>query len=393
MKLLSTSNLLRTELLRLVGQYSNITFAVAWASASTDVFKNLTQKKQNILNSVIGTHFYQTHPDVLDEFVDSQSVKFVLQPSGVFHPKVFLFWDDNHWELIIGSANLTVGALGANTELCMLITDGDAQDHLKNEVITIIKNYSKGAHTISRKQAENYRNIWMVKTPQLKKLAGIYGENVAKLTPIDSSVMSMSWRQIYELMRQDKIHGFNARCVLLDKIQKEFQRTPHFIDMDLEIRLAVSGLRSSFVKNSEWFGSMVGAGVFYSAVNNNNIHLSKALDNIPLTGGVTRSNFFDFIQEYCKAFPKGRDGIGTATRLLALKRPDVFVCVDSKNKKLLASNFGIKTSGLNYESYWDEIIERILDSPWWLEPEPRSENERQAWNGRAAMLDAIFYEQ
>ena len=35
------------------------------------------------------THFYQTHPDVLNAFIGSDTVKINHQPHGVFHPKAY----------------------------------------------------------------------------------------------------------------------------------------------------------------------------------------------------------------------------------------------------------------------------------------------------------------
>lgn len=137
---------------------------------------------------------------------------------------------------------------------------------------------------------------------------------------------------------------------------------------------------------------MRGAGCYHQAVNNNNPHLSKALDQIPLNGPVLRDHYNSYISEFVRAFPNGRHGIATASRLLALKRPDYFVCFDSQNKKKLCMDFGIKKqSQMNYERYWDEIIERIMDSAWWLEPRPTNILGGRVWDGRAAMLDAIFY--
>jgi hypothetical protein len=117
------------------------------------------------------------------------------------------------------------------------------------------------------------------------------------------------------------------------------------------------------------------------------------LDCIPFDGTVTRAQYESYIAEFIKAFPDGKDGVGTATRLLSMKRPDQFLCVDSANKKKLARDIGIKyASQLNYERYWDEVIERIMDAPWWQSYPPKPETELRAWTGRAAMLDAIFYE-
>ena len=137
----------------------------------------------------------------------------------------------------------------------------------------------------------------------------------------------------------------------------------------------------------------MGVGYFQQAINNNNEHLSNALEKIPLTGEVSKAQFDAFIEEYLKAFPNGRHGIGTSSRLLALKRPDYFICVDSKNRDKLTEKFDIRKSGLNYDRYWYEIVGRLIDTHWWKSAPPSDPIELEAWQGRAAMLDALFYEE
>src|SRR6267378_8234270 len=125
MKLITTNTTLVSTLSRLTRTYPNVAFAVAWASASTSVFKLLLKHSTRITKAVIGTHFYQTHPDVLDAFVGSENVRFVLQPTGVFHPKLYIFWNSKQWEALIGSANLTAGALSTNSEVMVLLSGVD----------------------------------------------------------------------------------------------------------------------------------------------------------------------------------------------------------------------------------------------------------------------------
>ena len=62
---------------------------------------------------------------------------------------------------------------------------------------------------------------------------------------------------------------------------------------------------------------MSGAGYYHQAINQN---ISDALDLIPMNGVVSRIEYSSFIDCFVKAFPNGRDGIGTASRLLALKK-------------------------------------------------------------------------
>ena len=38
----------------------------------------------------------------------------------MFHPKIYIFWDEYHWEVLVGSANLTAGALNRNSEAMVL---------------------------------------------------------------------------------------------------------------------------------------------------------------------------------------------------------------------------------------------------------------------------------
>lgn len=392
MKLITKNSDLKNNLSRLIKKYPNVAFAVAWASAGTEIFDELIEHKDQIHKAVIGTHFYQTHPDVLDEFVGSEDVRFMLQPRGVFHPKIYIFWDVKHWEVLMGSANLTAGALNKNSEAMVLIADGDqGTSTLKDDAIDLIENYWTDARTISEANAISYRALWLKQQPALKRLSGEYGSNTKSKAPNDSAVMSMTWADFLTAVKKDVAHGFKERCELLKLVHTEFELTGQFQQMTLGMRKTIAGLPTDFNEHWGWFGSMRGAGYYHQAVNENNPHISNALDEIPLTGPVSREHYDAYLAEFVQAFPNGRHGVAIASRLLALKRPDYFVCFDSKNKTELCKDFDIKSSDMDYARYWDEIIERITDSAWWNEPRPTNTLASTVWDGRAAMLDAIFY--
>ena len=203
--------------------------------------------------------------------------------------------------------------------------------------------------------------------------------------------MSMSWKQFLGAVKKGQFHDFNERCDLLRVVRSAFLKHPDFASMEVRLRKTIAGLPNDYDRRWGWFGSMKGAGYYRQAVSDNNPHLSRALDKIPLQGLVSRSQYEAYLAEFIKAFPRGRHGTATASRLLALKRPDQFVCFDSKNQTELCKNFGIKQTGMDYDRYWDEIVERITDSPWWNAPRPNNERDGDVWDGRAAMLDSIFY--
>lgn len=124
MKLLTGGPSLDSRLAALVESYPNIAFAVAWAGTGTKTYDALLRHRSRIQHGVIGIHFYQTHPNVLHNFTGSDAVRFVLQPQGVFHPKVYAFWNNDTWEILVGSANLTTGGMGDNAELVLHADSG-----------------------------------------------------------------------------------------------------------------------------------------------------------------------------------------------------------------------------------------------------------------------------
>ncbi len=393
MHLLTGGSILSEKLIQLINAHNHVAIAVAWASAGTEVFKLLKKHQNKIRWAIIGTHFYQTHPDVLENFIGCDKVRFILQPQGVFHPKVYLFWTAARWDILIGSANLTTGALRKNSELMLHLSSEDTDTDIESQLQVQIKEYWNKGEVITEESALKYRKLWKLQQAALKRVSGEYSNDTQSKSPIHSEIMSMSWTSFFNAAQADPYHGFNERCDLLDLVREEFRRIGHFADMEIGVRKTIAGLPNDFNEHWGWFGSMRGAGKFHRVVNDNNPHLSAALDLIPMDGALDRVHFDSYVDEFKEAFPDGGDGVGLASRLLALKRPDYFVCLDAKNRTQLCKGFGIKQAGMTYDRYWNDIVCRVLDSVWWNEPRPNDPIAIRVWMGRAAMLDAIFYEE
>jgi len=392
MRLVHDAAALASTLERLIRTSDAVSVAVAWASSHTPAFKQLVKAAPRLKRVVIGTHFYQTDPAVLAAFVGSNPVRFILQPAGVFHPKIYLFQKRATWTLMVGSANFTSGALTVNSEAMLELTDADpSADEVKVECENLIETYWKRAKSVTDAEVQRYQALRRIHQPRIERLAGTYGNPRVRKPPIESDVMSMDWPEYLDRVRQDKVHGTAQRLRLLSQIREAFVRYSSFSAMPTEIRRAVAGLSNSAIPNSGWFGSMGGAGQFQRVVNGNSSHLSDALALIPMDGPVDRAQYDHFIARYTDAFNEGRHGLGTATRLLAMKRPDLFVCVDSKNKSELCAELGLVQRGLDYSRYWDDVVERIRDAPWWRSQRPRDKEATEVWDARAAFLDAIFF--
>ena len=399
MKIITTPGKLENEFLKLLDEYSNYYWTTAWASSKSKPFEKLVKNQKRINQIIVGIHFYQTHPEFIETFLDNENVKFIEQPQGTFHPKLFLFHNnDKDWKLIIGSANFTKSAFTQNTEISTLITPQDLNSNkVLESAFTFIKKTWNEAKYFTIDDLENYRTIWKNQKPKLNSLSGNYGNITKKISkPIHlSSIMNMKWEDFIENVKNAEYHSLKSRIGVLETSKKLFKKSNSYSDLNDDERKFIAGLPNKLIVEDgiDWayFGSMRGNGIFSNRIGNNEIEISNALDEIPLFGQITKTHYNRFLIHFRKVF--SGNNLITASRLLAMKRPDTFVCLSSKNKSSLCKNFGIIQSGLDYERYWNDIILRIYDSEWWINPNPKNEDERKVSNGRSAFLDALYYEE
>lgn len=402
MKLITESKILEKEFLRLLDSYNQYYWLTAWAGATSKAFEKLYSYRDKIKQIVVGLHFYQTHPDFIERFLDLESVRYIKQPEGTFHPKMFLFYNSNtEWEILIGSANFTHAAFNVNTEISTLITSRDSTfDFRLNEVFDLINSFWSDCNNFDRHELEAYRKIWKNNKPKINSLSGKYGSRTndkkQKNKPIyQVPVAIMDWNEFIQKVKQGKHHSLDSRIKVLEIAKDLFKKVDSFYQLTTDERKFIAGIDNNTIEthgvDCKYFGSMVGSGKFKNKIIENDLNISKALDEIPLSGQIAKIHYDRFLENYSKTF----DGnfLGTATRLLSMKRPDIFVCLDSKNKSALCKDFEIVQSGLDYQRYWDDIILRIYDSVWWLNPDPKNETEKRINDSRAAFLDSIYYEE
>jgi hypothetical protein len=374
-----------------------------WLPVGFDAFDHLMAHAPKIDKLVVGTHFYQTHPDFMETFLNDKRVRFVLNPEGVFHPKVYLFTKPGGtWECVVGSMNFTRPGLSTNDEMAVLLTGDDpgADKAFGNLTATIDGHWQK-AMPSSQGSLEAYREAWKRKQQAQKFLRGKFGkpgqeQDDGGKTTLDIDICRLTWAAFFQRVQSEKEyppHGNSmvGRLKVIRVVRGMFGHLQHFKDIDLAGRQRIAGLVMADGINFLWFGSMRGAGYFKKAINNNDDCLSHALDAIPPSGGVSRGDYLEYMRRFKEAFPKGGGGPATATRLLAMKRPDTFICMDSRNREGLCDAFGLHRT-VDDEVYWDSIIERIRESTWWNAQAPPGGEEREVWEARAAFLDTLFYD-
>jgi hypothetical protein len=398
MELVTDTKKLSKTFINLTKKYRYISFATAWASTGHEAFRLLLEYQEKIQHSTIGLHFYQTDPEVLVQLQHNKNVRFISQMDGVFHPKLYLFWNTpTDWALLSGSANFTNGAFNGKNQETMLLTKGESTDFFQ-EISRFLKNDCfDNAVEIGDEQIEHYRTLYNQRQKPLQTLSNRYlaGNKHSEMgkSILSTNILTYSWEKYFKTIQQDKNHSFKDRLDLLDYVKEFFQNNANFLSIDSEVRKLISGLfnnaRASQELDYGLFGSTNSNGNFHEKINDGNPRIAQAIDLIPPIGAVSKHDFLEYNRIFQQAGYK--NPIGVATRLLTMKRPDLFFCFNGANKEKICAELGLPKN-LNAERYWDEILLRIYDTAWFNSSRPQDTIEQKAWDGRVALIDCIYYE-
>jgi hypothetical protein len=132
--------------------------------------------------------------------------------------------------------------------------------------------------------------------------------------------------------------------------------------------------------------------------------LDKALNHIPLNGEVSTQNYQSFVNDYQTAFATINEPapLTPATRLLAMRRPDLFVALNSPKLETICLGFNIvKVNNRDFDGYWQQIVKTVHFSAWHRENEPEKDDMlslgensyslAQLWRYRAILADLFFH--
>lgn len=390
---------LRKALPKLIAKHDQIYMAVAWAH-SGPVSDKLIENKHKFRSVTVGLDFCATDPDFVDSLRKVPNA-FVFKKSGAcFHPKIYLFVSGQSAVAIVGSANFTSGGLGNNVEACLHLS-GDATEPAVAELLATMETYAPHRQPVTEQLADAYRRQAEIAASRPRAPSPILPSDKADFQRIDSDLLKMDWAAFIHEARKDPNHHFETRMRFLRYLQTLFAKAQSFDDLTVPEWKAVAGIvhqdavAGSGLEKDQigWFGSMQGSGSFTKLIANKDGRIAKAIDCIPRLGPVREKDFYRFCTLFESAFAdSARTGrTPTATRLLAMKRPDVFVCVNKGNKASLAEALHFAPSTLSLENYWERVIEPIRLANWYNAPRPKGPD-AEAWDCRAALVDAIHYD-
>lgn len=398
--LLNTRNL-QNALQNLIQNHAEIQIAVAWGynGKLADILLENSAKFSSV---IFGLNGFATSPDLVDRLIGIKNAFIAKADEGTFHPKIYLFQTGTNVEAIVGSANFTNGGLGRNYEACIHIK-GSVGDKIFEQIRDEISSYVSIRQPATPELSDTYRRQFDAASKRQTQKNPILPDDNKNGRGLTSALSKTSWSEFVECASNSIHHDFDERISLLRKFQSLFASTENSSELSVSSWKGIAGTlrtdddaRGMDDYNWGWFGSMGGNGDFASLVAKRDPKLGEALDCIPRKDPVTLADFHSYCRKFNDAFMDAKaqhvGGYPTATRLLAMKRPDTFVCVNGKNIRNLAQALNFARTTLSLDNYWERVIVPIQASPWYNSDRPEGKN-RELWDYRAAMLDIIYYDE
>lgn len=384
---------------QLIEDHNEIHVAVAWGY-NGHLADCLLRNKHKFVSVTFGLAFCQTDPNLVDRLVGVENA-FVADSGGkTFHPKLYYFRTGSVAEAIIGSSNFTAGGMDKNWEASVHIK-GPRTAQIFEQTRECLKSYAGLRRCVSKQLAESYRLQFDAAKTLRKPANPILPGTGLPSAQIDSQLVKMSWNAYVGAVKKSPHHNFDTRLSLLRECQTMFASVKSFADLSTNQWKAIAGVIGPKQKVDAgldrydwgWFGSMKGMGDFANRVSEQDSFLAQAVDCIPRHGDITKGQYEDFCQNFLRAFDKSSrvGGVPTATRLLAMKRPDTFICICKPNIAGLSDALSFPKTKLDLENYWDQVVEPMRISRWFNVPRP-TDAYGELWDSRAAMLDAIYYD-
>jgi len=384
---------------QLIEDHSEIHVAVAWGY--NGYLSDCLLRNKNKFSSVtFGLAFCQTDPDLIDRLIGVKNAFVADGGNKTFHPKLYYFRTGDVAEAIIGSSNFTRGGMDKNWEASVHIK-GSWNAPFFSQTRDCLESYAGLRKAVCKNLAESYRlQFDAARTLQKPRNPILPGPGLPA-AQLNSPLVKMRWDEYINAVKASPHHNLDARLSLLRECQIMFASVKSFAELSSSQWKALAGVIGSKQKLDAgldghdwgWFGSMKGMGDFANRISEQDAFLTRAVDCIPRYGDVSKAQFEDFCRNFLQAFTNSSriGSVPTATRLLAMKRPDTFVCISKPNMAGLSDGLAFPKTTLDLENYWDRVIEPIRISPWYNAPRPTGEY-AELWDGRAAMLDAIYYE-
>ncbi|KTF14985.1 hypothetical protein Q4540_11610 [Pseudoalteromonas carrageenovora] len=242
-------------------------------------------------------------------------------------------------------------------------------------------------------------NYDLLETPQLPILKKLHDQLISAISFLQVKTLRVApWPVVSMFVEQHKeLIALEEQLRLTNYISSIRQQS--LKEMLPEDLLTFSGKHTSALDPStynfdvEWFASTKSAKGFHQMLADLPGAFDDALSNIPLEGDVEQNDYQQFVVGYLSAFnaTDEKPTLAPATRLLAMRRPDVFTPISNSRLDALCGALGItKLNNRDFERYWQDIVQSIHAMSWFKMASGSNELETQLV-GIKALLPCFFY--
>lgn len=391
---------LSTRFQMLLQSSSQLDVAAAWVGLGPEIdeieafSKRVGKDKIRIVAGISGN---ATNPIALQRLLDCSNLR-IPKINPLFHMKIYIFHNKNGLTCWVGSANLTRRGFHENVEAVFEVEDD----------ISILRTFEENFNICSanaKATAKNYIKTWT--PPEYHGFVELYEGYIQNKyeVSIEKLESGLDWKSYYRLLNLADAEGVtDAKYSVFDEyrswmntieIGNRVVKSGDWINDPKKHSAIIIGREGR--PGAEGFGllgSMGGAGQAAHILSSLDIEAQQTrsfiFSEILKIIDVSRIDFKDAAEGYFNAVTSIEYiGVGVASKLLALARPDVAVSLNGGSRGGLEVYSGI--DGLRTIQAYLKLLEFLSSEPWYNSEAPDEPFERLVWSRRAALIDCLVY--
>ena len=416
MKLLTTDKLSK-RFKENLSWATEVDIATAWTGINESLNELVRKKESQELKvrAMAGIRGTITDPNALKQFFLIGKLCLVDNTS-LYHPKVYIFRNGRKTIAWVGSANFTSPGFGhshiSNEETILETTD-------TKDIQTWFDKRWKKCTLATLEDIEKYRLEWArkrrsetdaEKTKRKQEYLSLVTKNrdldrfQINTHPVKLYVPGMTWEAYLTKLRisdtwwpslwdfsvlGETDSWYYAIKVLGNLIRRDWDTLD---DMDEKKLL---GLPSGDSEDKNWalLGTMRGKGSAQKTIfgEDNRNRVEDIIKSVISTDDADVEFIDVAIKAYKELYEIKDVGVGIASRLLTLARPDRFVSVNGASSIYLGKLFELPHSTLGTVKNYRELLTKIYEEEWMKAEPPENSHERDIWSMRLALIDCFVY--
>ena len=416
MKLLTTDKLSK-RFKENLSWAKEVDIATAWVGINESLNELVRKKKSQKLKvrTMVGIRGTITDPDALKQLLLLGKLC-IVDNASLYHPKIYIFRNRKKTIAWIGSANFTSSGFGHNSipneETILEITNTKSIEAWFNKrwkectraTLEDIEKYRLEQAKKLKSETNAEKTKRKQKYLSLVKKSRDFDRFQINTHPVELYVPDMNWDVYSTKLRVSdtwwpatwdfSVLGetdswYYAIKVLSNLIRRDWS------ELDDTDEKKLLGLPSGDGNDKNWalLGTMRGNAKAQKTVfgKNNREQVEDIIKSV-ISANNADVEFIDVATKAYEGLYKIDDiGVGIASRLLTLARPDRFVSVNRASSAYLGKLFELPHSTLGTVINYRQLLTKIYEEEWMKAGPPENSHERDIWSMRLALIDCFVY--